>query len=126
MLVVSVANGAMRDLSYGRVAGELAAHQISTATGVVMLGAVIAYFVRWHRPASGRQALVIGFGWTACTVAFEFLFFRYVGGHSWQTLLANYDVSQGRVWVLLLAWVALAPYIFFRLFQPFPVARSPQ
>ena len=49
------------------------------------------------------------------TVAFEFLFFHYVGGHSWEKLLAAYDVLGGNLWPLILAWVATAPWLFHRL-----------
>ena len=56
--------------------------------------------------------------WLGLTVAFEFRFFQYARGHCWAELLANYDLSQGRVWVLVLVWVALAPYLFFRLRRP--------
>jgi hypothetical protein len=47
-------------------------------------------------------------------VAFEFLFFHYVAGHSWPELLANYDIAHGRLWPLILLWVALGPYVFYR------------
>jgi hypothetical protein len=51
----------------------------------------------------------------ALTLAFEFLFFHYVGGHAWSVLLANYDLSEGRLWPLILLWVGFAPYLFYRL-----------
>jgi hypothetical protein len=54
MLLVAMANGALRVLTYGRSLDELAAHQLATAIGVPLLGLVIWYFVRRHPPASGR------------------------------------------------------------------------
>jgi hypothetical protein len=114
MLLVSVANGTVRDFTYGRYLDELAAHQLSTLSSALLLGLVIRAFLRRRPPSSGRQALAIGLFWTALTVAFEFLFFHFVGGHSWAELLANYNVLAGRVWVFLLLWVAIAPYLFFR------------
>lgn len=39
MLLTSIANGAFRDLTYGNHMSELAAHQLSTAASVVLLGA---------------------------------------------------------------------------------------
>lgn len=48
-------------------------------------------------------------------VAFEFLFGHYVAGHSWERLLHDYNLVAGRVWLILLVWVALAPSLFFRL-----------
>ncbi len=114
MLLVAVANGVIRDFTYGRHVDELTAHQLSSASGIVLLGGVMWIFLRRHPPASGRQALGIGLLWMGLTVAFEFLFFHYLGGHSWASLLAAYDLLAGRVWVLVLAWIAVAPYLFHR------------
>jgi len=114
MLLVSVGNGAVRDFTYGRHMNELTAHQLSTSAGILLLGGIIWIFVRLYPPSSGNQAVSIGLLWMALTVAFEFLFFHFVGGHSWSELLANYDILKGRVWVLVLLWLAVAPYVFFR------------
>ena len=105
MLMISVANGAVRDFTYGKKLSELRAHQVSTFTGMVLLGVVIWIFVRRWPPRSGREAFGIGVFWLALTVAFEFLFFYFAGGHPWSELLADYNLAGGRVWVLLLVWV---------------------
>jgi hypothetical protein len=97
---------------------ELTAHQLSTVSSVLVLGIVIWGFVQLYPPSSSQGAVSIGLLWMALTVAFEFLFFHYVGGHSWSELLANYNVLKGRVWVVVLVWVAIAPYVFFRLSRP--------
>jgi hypothetical protein len=116
MLLVSVANGACRDFTYGKRMGELAGHQLSTVSSIIVLGLVIFAYIRLHPPPSSLQALGIGLFWMILTIAFEFLFFHYVGGHSWSSLLRNYHVHKGRVWVLALLWIATAPYLAFRLF----------
>ena len=118
MLLVSVANGALRQFTFGKYLDETSAHQVSTVIGIFLLGIVIRVYVRRYPPDSGRQALLIGLLWMALTVAFEFLFFHYVGGRSWSELLANYNLFEGRVWVAVLAWVAIAPYVFFRFKSP--------
>jgi hypothetical protein len=115
MLLVSVLNGMLRDFIYGRHMPELLAYQLSTLIGIVLLGAVIRLYMRRWPFASARQALSVGLFWMALTVAFEFLFFHYAGGLSWAALLANYDLSAGRLWPLILLWVAFAPYLFYRL-----------
>ena len=33
----------------------------------------------------------------------------------WRALLHDYDLLAGRLWVLVLAWLALSPYVFYRL-----------
>lgn len=115
LLVVAMINGALRESTYGKYVSELSAHQVSCVTGILLFAVVIHQYVRRWPPASAREAWRIGLFWMVLTVAFEFLFFHYVGGHSWAALLANYDMSAGRLWPLILLWVAVAPYVFYRL-----------
>ncbi len=117
LLVVAMINGGLRDLTYGRYLSELLANQLSCVSGILLFAVVICEFVRRWPSASAREAWFIGLFWLALTVAFEFLFFHYVGGHSWAELLANYDVASGRLWPLILVWVTVAPYFFYRLFK---------
>ena len=117
LLLVAMINGALRDFTYGKHVSELLAHQLSSLSGIVLFGVVFHQFVRHWPPASARHALTIGLFWMALTVAFEFLFFHYAAGHSWEELLANYDIARGRLWPLILMWVALGPYVFYRLFN---------
>ena len=115
LLVVAIINGGLRDFTYGKHVSELLAHQLSTLIGIALFAVVIHQYVRRWPPTSARQALAIGLFWTMLTVAFEFLFFHYVGGHPWSVLLANYDIAGGRLWPLILLWVLVAPYLFYRL-----------
>lgn len=114
MLGVAMVNGGLRDMTYGKQLPELLANQLSCLSGITLLGVVMYLYVRHWKPGSARQAIYIGLFWMALTMAFEFLFFHYVGGHSWAELLANYDIVQGRLWPLVLVWVAVAPYVFYR------------
>lgn len=118
MLLLSVANGALRDFTYGRHMTELAAHQVSTVIGILLLGAVMWVVIRLYPPRNARYAALIGVLWAALTVAFEFLFFHFVGGHSWAELVANYDVLRGRVWVFVVVWLLVAPSVFFVIRKP--------
>jgi hypothetical protein len=115
LLVVAVINGGLRDLTYGKQLPALFANQLSCVSGIILLGVVICLYVRRWPPTSARQAWYIGLFWMALTVAFEFLFFHYVGGRSWAVLLESYDMASGQLWPLILVWVLIAPYIFFRL-----------
>lgn len=115
MVILAIGNGIARASVYEKHLGELRAHQLSTVSGVVLLGAFMWFVVRRWPPASGRQALGIGLLWLGMTVGFEFLFGHFVVGHPWERLLADYNLFAGRLWVLVLVWVAVAPCLFHRL-----------
>lgn len=115
MLLASIGNGALRDFTYGRQISELAAHQLSTACGIVLLGLIMSFALRRWPARSGAEAWRIGLFWMGLTVAFEFLFFHYLGGHSWAELIANYDILGGRVWVFVWLWLLVAPVFLHRL-----------
>jgi hypothetical protein len=94
---------------------ELQAHQVTTVTGVLLFGVYIWVLLRLWRPASTGQAFTIGLVWLGMTVAFEFLFGHYVAKRSWSDLLHDYNLLAGRVWLVVLVWVTLAPYLFYQL-----------
>ena len=64
-----------------------------------------------------RASAVIGLVWLGMTVAFEFFFGHYVAKRSWSDLLRDYNLFAGCVWLVVLVWVTLAPYLFYRLQQ---------
>ena len=115
LAVVAIANGVMRQAFYGRYLSELAAHQLSTVTGILLTGGVVWILNRFWPIGSAREAWIIGVSWLVMTVLFEFGFGHYVAGHSWSRLLADYNLLAGRVWLLFLVWIAMLPYVIWRL-----------
>lgn len=115
LAIIAVANGVLREASYGKHVSALAAHQISTATGVLFTGLFVWWLTRLWPIESPGQAWLIGVGWLLATIAFEFGFGHLVAGHSWAELVADYNIFRGRVWLLFLAWVLVMPYVFYRL-----------
>ena len=107
--VLGAVNGTAREKLYARRLGDLRAHQVSTATLVGLLGAYFAALERRWPLGSRREALQVGAAWAAMTSAFEFGFGHWVAGEEWSELLADYDITRGRVWGLVLAWTALGP-----------------
>ncbi len=117
LMVIGVLNGIIRVETYGKLMTDLAAHQLSTVTGVLLSG--LAVWVLWkYRPLeTARQAWVVGIAWFSLTIAFEFGFGHYIARHSWQQLLADYNILNGRVWSIFLIWILIMPYFFFRIFK---------
>lgn len=99
--MLGVANGVSREKIYTDAVGDDAAHVISTGTLLALLGGYVWLLQRLWPLGNRREALSVGAAWTAMTVAFEFGFGHWVDGDSWSALLENYDVSAGRVWILV-------------------------
>lgn len=115
LAIVATANGVIRQSTYGKTLPDLTAHQISTVTAILASGLVVWSMNRLWPIESTSQAWTIGCCWLMLTVAFEFGFGHYVAGHSWDKLLADYDLLRGRVWSLFLVWIAVLPYVIFKL-----------
>jgi hypothetical protein len=107
--LIGIANGTLRELAYKDRVGELTAHQLSTGSAIALFAGYFELLDRRRRLASTREALQVGVVWLALTIAFEFGFGRRVAHTSWDELLADYDIRKGRLWPLVLAWIALGP-----------------
>lgn len=114
MVAIAIGNGTLRQYCFAPRMRELRAHQLSTLTGIVLLGAYIWVIMAVWPPASAGTAAAIGLIWVALTVAFEFGFGHYVAKTSWSRLIEDYNLMRGRVWVLFLIWLGLAPWLLSR------------
>jgi hypothetical protein len=115
MVFIAVANGAIREAWLSPRLGELHGRQISTLLLLVFFALYIWLVVRRWPIGSSRQALAIGLAWIGLTLVFEFALGRFVSGLSWREMLAEYDLTAGRLWALIPLWVAVAPYVFYQL-----------
>lgn len=114
LMVVAVLNGTLRVALLNRRLGERTGHAVSTAMLCVLILGVTGLLVAWIGPASSRDALRVGTLWLALTLAFEFGFGHFVARKPWRELLADYDISAGRVWVLVLVTTLFAPLLVGR------------
>jgi hypothetical protein len=112
---VAIANGAIRDLFVAPWTGSEPAHVISTITLCLAILALTAMTIWWIRPLGAVDAVRIGALWLVLTLAFEFLAGHFLFGTSWRRLLADYNVAQGRVWILVPLTTAVAPWLAARL-----------
>ncbi|MCB1706549.1 MAG: hypothetical protein KDI17_16905 [Halioglobus sp.] len=117
LMLLAIGNGFLREVTYGQFLSELHSHQLSTVLAMALFGVSVFLLSKYSLPDSATQAVAIGLVWLASTLCFEFLFGRYVAGHSWGRLFQDYNVLSGRVWVLLLAWVTCLPYIAYKYFE---------
>ncbi|MGA7800787.1 MAG: hypothetical protein WCC36_08240 [Gammaproteobacteria bacterium] len=113
-LMVVVAVGAARDVFVAPMIGAHAAHQVMTLVACAAVFGAIVLFVRWVRPTPA-QAWGLGGLWLLLGMAFEFGFFHYMVGQPWEMLLADYNLRDGRLLVLLWVTVVAGPYLATRL-----------
>jgi hypothetical protein len=114
---IATANGSYREEVLAKRLSELRAHRAFTATGVLLLGIYIWALIRiWPSNSSG-QAMTIGFIWLGLTIVLEFVFEHLVWGCPRSELLRGYSIVARRVWVLVLIWITLAPYLLYQLLR---------
>ena len=115
LIIVAIANGLFREKFLAIRLCELHAHQMSTVSLIVLIGIYLWILFKLWMPVSIKQTICISLVWFSLTIIFEFLFGHFVAGHSWDKLLQDYNILQGRVWILVLIWISIAPYIIYQI-----------
>lgn len=82
--------------------GEQTAHQLGTILYMIVQFLIIYFFIKNIRIKETKTLLGIGIFWVVITIIFEFIFGHYIMGHPWQKLFADYNLLNGRLWVLVL------------------------
>jgi hypothetical protein len=114
-LAVAIAAGMGREILLTPALGPLAGRAVGTVlVGAIIFGLIYA-FVGRLKGASPVSLLKLGLFWTMATVMFEFLVGHYAMGHSWESLLADYNVIQGRLWPLVLIVTLFGPLLARKL-----------
>jgi hypothetical protein len=111
---IAILNGILREETYKNLFGDLPAHQISTATGIILFGIIFYFIFKKWKIETKDHALILGFIWLVLTILFEFVFGHYVMGNAWEKLLHDYNLADGRIWSLFLFWLLIAPYVFYK------------
>ena len=115
MLVIAIGNGALRQATFGMVMPELRAHQLSTMIGAVVMGVFIWFVIQVWPPSNSGAAIAVGVVWLCLTVIFEFFMGLVLQKRPLAQLVADYDLRAGRVWLLFLLWLTVAPWLLFTL-----------
>jgi hypothetical protein len=111
LAVVMFANGTFRVLVLQPRLGEGLARQVATLSGIAIVLAVAFLFVRRLSDPGPGDLLKVGLLWLVLTLAFEFGM-GLVSGASWETMLADYDLTRGRLWPLALVAILVAPWLW--------------
>ena len=111
LMMLAILNGTVREYGITPLTSDRTGHWIST----FMLSALILLAtwagLNWMGPQNIRDAWRIGIFWTALTIAFEFGAGHFLFKHPWSKLFADYNLLNGRIWVLVLLTTLLAPWV---------------
>jgi len=109
ILLLASLNGALREGWLIPAMGQTAGRALSTVLLSTLVLLVTWLAIDWIGPATTQDAWLIGVLWLALTLAFEFLVGHYVLRQPWAELTADYNVTRGRIWPLVLVMVLFAP-----------------
>ena len=111
MAVLALLNGTLRALVLQPAFGEAVARGLATGVLLSILTGYVWWLHRRHPIGSAGTSWAVGVSWVALTLTFEFGFGGLVEGLSWSTMLADYDITNGRIWVLVPIWMTMAPAV---------------
>lgn len=109
--VLGIVNGVIRELVYKDQVGDLTANQLSAGSLIALLAVYFWLLERRWPIATTRSAFEIGATWVVLTILFEFGFGHYVDRKSWSELFENYNIVEGQLWLLVVAWIAVGPAV---------------
>jgi hypothetical protein len=110
LAAIATVGGVVRQLWLVPMVGELRGHQFGTLIVAAVFTGAIAAFVDRMR-LSPPEALATGAAWLLGAIGFEFGFGHYVDGLSWTRLLSDYDLSEGRLLLMLWIVVGAGPFV---------------
>lgn len=114
MLLIAIGNGILREAFIKQHFNDHAAHQLSTVTLIIFFAVYIGFVISRFPPADAQQAWWIGLLWLLLTLIFEFGF-GYYRGNTWSAMLGEYNIFEGKLWILIPLWVAVAPWVFYQI-----------
>lgn len=109
ILVLAVANGALREAVLIPLLGKVSALVLSGALLSLAIIVVAYVLVRGASNASFSRSLLVGILWLALTLAFEFSFGLYVQRKPLPEVLEAYTFGEGNIWPVVLLVTLLAP-----------------
>jgi hypothetical protein len=115
MPFLGVLNGTLRELVLKQYLHEVTAQHVSAFTLIVL---ILAYglFIRKKLALHSRSdAAYCSVTWVALTLLFEFGFGYFVGHHSFQTMLLDYYIWEGKLWPVVIIFTGLVPFILRKL-----------
>lgn len=117
MPLLGVANGMLRQFFLLQYFSNFRAHQVSTASLILLLTLYIAIIYKKLSIKSAHHAWLTGACWTILTVLFEMAMGRFLSHLTFTEMMAAYNLVSGNLWSLVPLALLGLPFIFYRLLQ---------
>ncbi|HNR53688.1 MAG TPA: hypothetical protein PKJ19_00865 [Flavobacteriales bacterium] len=115
LMVLAIGNGTVRITFIIPHTGLTAGLAISTVLLCALILGATWFGIRWLGPSDTKQAWIIGLLWLAMTLAFEFGVGHFLFKKPWSELLFDYNIVQGRIWLLVPIVTTIAPWLMARV-----------
>lgn len=110
LMLLAILNGTVRIKLIIPFTGLTIGLAISTLLLCALILGAAWVGIRWLGPADAKQAWGIGLLWLVMTLGFEFGAGHFLFKKPWSELLYDYNIAQGRIWVLVPIVTTLAPW----------------
>jgi len=118
LMTAGFLNGTVRTFFIEPYLNYTTAHAISTITllcAITMLTYIFFRAIAMY--CAKKKLLFIGLIWFIMVILFEFAFGHFVMGIEWNTLLADYNIFKGRIWILIPVSLLISPYLWGTYFR---------
>jgi hypothetical protein len=89
--------------------------QVADCAGAIIVLVATFYLVDKLETEKTRDLLLVGGVWVVLITAVDILFGRYVLHHEWAAIFQDYDLLDGRLWLLVLTAFFVGPFLTTRL-----------
>lgn len=113
-ILIGIINGSLRQFIYLNYLHEHYANQLSVLSFIILFGIYVWSIIPWLKINTNTQALYVGSLWICLTILFEFVFGHYIMSHPWEKLLYEYNLLAGRLWILVLIWIFISPWVIYK------------
>jgi hypothetical protein len=115
--IITVFYGAFREIVFipaTGLEGNLARAILLPLTFFYIFGITYLFLKKTNANWTKSDCIKVGILWLVLTILFEFGFGGLIMGHSFEKLLADYNILEGRTWSLFLLSMLLAPYVIYK------------
>lgn len=116
ILPLAILNGGFRDKIMSPAIGESVAMPLSGILLCLLILALTSFLLPKLVRTTAKEYILIGILWIVLTVGMEFAI-GVVMGKSLEQMLAAYNLSGGNLWLIVILFSGIAPWLGARLKQ---------